>query len=224
MNNQVSSVAGTNQEETLGKYLAFALDYHANQHSLYSQAQNACHRSRARLSRLDLSSEEQALLAQKWNGEAIVAKIGEVHQEQEKKLRKTKLQQKSSDFVNNFCKVVDQMSAIVQLMLPQSPEYTVTLGMLLILFKVGHVNVWRVDKLTIEIQSVNTKREREESLAVYLEQLSFQLPVVDFYEKVIPTNRMKVTVATIYVELMNLLDEALLYYRSGRLSKIFLIV
>ena len=42
---------------------------------------------------------------------------------------------------------------------------------------------------------------------------------MDFYQGVFPTNPMKICVASIYVHIMNLLDEALAYYRGGKLSK-----
>lgn len=35
-----------------------------------------------------------------------------------------------------FCKVIDKTSALVQPMLPQSAEYTVTFGLLVLLFRV----------------------------------------------------------------------------------------
>jgi hypothetical protein len=63
-----------------------------------------------------------------------------------------------------------------------------------------------------------TKREREESLISYIQTLSAQLPLVDFYKTIFPTNPMKMSVARIYVQIMSLLDEALAYYRGGRLS------
>jgi hypothetical protein len=59
-----------------------------------------------------------------------------MNEEQERKARKTKLEKRSSDFVNGFCEVAVQTSAIVEILLPQSPEYTITYGLLTILFKV----------------------------------------------------------------------------------------
>lgn len=52
----------------------------------------------------------------------------------------------------------------------------------------------------------------------YLESLSAKLPVVDFYRTAFPTNAMKAAVAKVFSETMRLLDEALIYFRSGRLG------
>jgi hypothetical protein len=64
-----------------------------------------------------------------------------------------------------------------------------------------------------------TKKEREESLLSYIKAISSQLPLMDFYQNIFPTNPMKICVASIYVQIMSLLDEALAYYRGGKLSK-----
>jgi hypothetical protein len=68
------------------------------------------------------------------------------------------------------------------------------------------------------VQSVVTKKEREESLLGYLHSLGHLLPLVQFYKETFPTDRMKLAVAKIYAGVMKLLDEALVYYRSGRLG------
>lgn len=107
------------------------------QSSLYSQAHDACHRSKRLLGRLNLSGPEHELLNRTSDGKDVVAKVRQIYQEQGQRATKTKFQQRASDFVNKFCKAAEQISAVVQVMLPQSPEYTVTFGMLVILFKVG---------------------------------------------------------------------------------------
>jgi len=134
--------------------------------------------------------------------------------------KKSSLGKKSSDFTNNFCDFATRTSGIVEILLPQSPEYTITYGLLLILFKVRInkqkiVNNWP----NFYRQSVVTKKEREESLTEYLHSLSTQLPMIEFYRTAFPTNAMKLVVANLFVEIMTLLDEALVYYRSGRLSR-----
>jgi hypothetical protein len=67
---------------------------------------------------------------------------------------------------------------------------------------------------------VVTKKEREESLLTYFDALSAKLPLVEFYRTTFPTNAMKLVVANLYAEVTKLLDEALIYYRSGRLGKL----
>jgi hypothetical protein len=69
-------------------------------------------------------------------------------------------------------------------------------------------------------QAVVLKKDREESLLQYLESLSSKLPLMEFYRTTFPTNAMKLAVANIYAEVTKLLDEALIYYRSGRLGKL----
>jgi hypothetical protein len=73
-----------------------------------------------------------------------------------------------------------------------------------------------------ECQSVVTKKEREEFLWQYLELLSRKLPLIEFYRTVYPTDEMKLAVARIFVEITKLLDEALVYFRSGRLGMFLL--
>jgi hypothetical protein len=63
-----------------------------------------------------------------------------------------------------------------------------------------------------------TKKDREESLLSYIQDIVSQLPLMDFYQNIFPTNPMKICVARIYVQIMSLLDEALAYYRGGKLS------
>ena len=105
--------------------------------------------------------------------------------------------------MNGFCEFAGQLSGIVQILLPQSPEYTVTYGLLSLLFK-----------------AVVDKQKQQERLAVHVETLRFKLPLVDFYQKVFPTNQMKMVVAQLYTNVLLFLQEALAYYRSGRLDRI----
>lgn len=65
-----------------------------------------------------------------------------------------------------------------------------------------------------------TKKEREDSLLAHLESVHYQLPLAEFYSSVFPTNQMKECVVKVYVSIMKLLQEALGYYRSGRLGKL----
>ena len=64
-----------------------------------------------------------------------------------------------------------------------------------------------------------TKKEREESLTAYIEHIGPRLPLMDFYKTVFPTNAMKACIARMYVAIMKLLEEAIVYYRSWRFSK-----
>ena len=69
------------------------------------------------------------------------------------------------------------------------------------------------------MQAVVTKKEREESLLAYIESIGPRLPLMEFYKTVFPTDALKASVARLYVNIMRLLDEAIVYYRSWRLSE-----
>lgn len=70
------------------------------------------------------------------NRDGVVTKMNYILETHEGKEKRSKWQQRTGRFFLNFCKVVDKTSALVQPMLPQSPEYTVTFGVLVLLFKV----------------------------------------------------------------------------------------
>ena len=63
-----------------------------------------------------------------------------------------------------------------------------------------------------------TKKEREETLMTFISSLADRLPVVEFYPNVFPTYDMKRAVASIYVGMTKLLEDALIYFRGGKLS------
>jgi hypothetical protein len=71
----------------------------------------------------------------------------------------------------------------------------------------------------VAFQTVVAKKEREDSLNAYIKSLSAQLPLVSFYRETYPTIAMKLVVAKIFSDVLKLLEEALVYYRNGRLSK-----
>ncbi|KAH8883296.1 hypothetical protein GQ53DRAFT_753005 [Thozetella sp. PMI_491] len=170
----------------------------------YAPAQEACAQSRERLKKLKLHDDELDLLASAIKPENVVEKLQEIQTHLEGKLsRKSATMKKLSKFVISFCTFAEKTSGVVNLLLPQSPEYTVTFGMLFILFK-----------------AVVTRKDREDSLTTYIESISTQLPLAEFYKTVFPTNSMKACVARIYSHIMKLLDEALIYYRSWRLGKL----
>lgn len=74
--------------------------------------------------------------------------------------------------------------------------------------------------LTLGDQAVVTKKEREDSLLSHLENMQRHLPLAEFYSSLFPTNQMKECVAKVYVAIMKMLEDALGYYRSGKLGKI----
>jgi hypothetical protein len=42
----------------------------------------------------------------------------------------------TADFANNFCDFANKLSGIVNILVPQSPEYSITYGALIVIFKV----------------------------------------------------------------------------------------
>ncbi|KAF2100847.1 hypothetical protein NA57DRAFT_74446 [Rhizodiscina lignyota] len=169
----------------------------------YAPAKEACAVSRKRLEQLRLEPDEAKLLSQSTSPHTIIERLKDIQDEQEKRAHRPALAQRSSKFLEEFCTFADRTSNIVMLLIPQSPEYTVTFGMLFILFN-----------------AVVTKKEREESLLSYIKTLGSQLPLMEFYSNVFPTNGMKEAVVKIYVGIQRLLDEAVAYYRGGKLRKI----
>jgi hypothetical protein len=108
--------------------------------SLYAVALEACHTSKARLSKLKLTVEEkQLLVALPTEGKSLIEKLNFIMEDRQKKANQAsaaKWQKKTSDFFERFCGVVDKTSGLVAALLPQSPEYTITFGVLALLFKV----------------------------------------------------------------------------------------
>lgn len=121
----------------------------------------------------------------------VVDKLPELQLVFDKKASRSSGLRRTSEFVEVFCGFASRTSNIVMQLLPQSPEYTVTFGMLCILFG-----------------AVVTKKDREESLLGYISAVSARLPLLDFYRGVFPTSAMKASVARLYVHVMQLLDKA----------------
>ncbi|KAG6353257.1 hypothetical protein INS49_007556 [Diaporthe citri] len=153
---------------------------------------------------MDLTTEEEDLLFKPpSDGVEVKVRIELVLMDMQKREKRPEWLEKTRHFFHGFCKVVDRTSALVQPMLPQSPEYTVTFGLLILLFR-----------------AVATKNDREEALMEHLDKLAAKLPVVDFYNNTFPTAKMKLTVSKLYAEVMSFFDNALSYYHGGRLAKL----
>lgn len=130
-------------------------------------------------------------------------KIQQTTEVQEQTSKRHPVMEKAGQFVEAFSEFVTRTSGIIELLVPQSPEYRMTYGVLLLVFK-----------------TVFKRKETRDSLFAYIQKLSGQLPIVDFYGKVFPSNGMKILVVSIYVEILNLLNEAIVYYRSHHLRQL----
>jgi hypothetical protein len=92
-----------------------------------------------RLKRLKLQDDEYLLLQASVGPEQVVAKLLEIQAEQlEKSSKRSSAENATAKFVNSFSAFANSISHIVTILLPQSPEYSVTFGILFILFKVEH--------------------------------------------------------------------------------------
>lgn len=171
--------------------------------SFYATAHDACRATRTGLEALDLKPEELESVNSADGLDILMQKIQQTIEVQEQTSRRRPIVKKTGKFVNIFSEFVIRTSGIIELMLPQSPEYRVTYGVLLLVFK-----------------TVFKRKETQESLLAYIEKLSFKLPIIDFYGKVSPTNGMKLRVASMYVEILNLLNEAIIYYRKDHLRQL----
>ena len=96
------------------------------------------------MSKLKLTPDEkQLLLALPTEGSSLIAKLTFIVDERQKKTSKPKWRENTNKFFLGFCNVATKASGLVETLLPQSPEYTVTFGVLLLLFKVSSARVWR---------------------------------------------------------------------------------
>ena len=172
-------------------------------YSFYAAAYDACRATKARLKELDLKVDELESINCARGLDVLIQKIQQVTEEQEQTSRKHPATKKVGQFVEIFSEFVTRTSGIIELLVPQSPEYRMTYGVLLLVFK-----------------TVFKRKETMESLLAYIQRLSVRLPIVDFYGKVFPSNGMKLVVVSIYVEILNLLNEATVYYRSNHLRQL----
>jgi hypothetical protein len=120
---------------------------------------------------MKLSDEERQLLLEPWDPDFVTKKLHAIQEEQERKAKKTKAKQITSNFVNDFCRVADQASEIVRFMLPNSPEYTVTFSLLALLFKVRPFNRQSILRFSSRLTGCDYK-ERQGGFSEHLHQVS----------------------------------------------------
>jgi hypothetical protein len=103
---------------------------------LYAEAHDACVKINTTLKDLNLSEEDQDLLAST-NGTAFVLeRLRDVEKQVLAKNGKETWLRQVKDWGNSFSKITTQFAGIIQMMVPQSPEYAVPVALLLALFKV----------------------------------------------------------------------------------------
>jgi hypothetical protein len=63
------------------------------------------------------------------------------------------------------------------------------------------------------------RKEKEESITDFVIELSNNLPMLEFYQNVFPTNAVKSTIAEIFAEVNDVVTYAVSYYRTSRFGE-----
>jgi hypothetical protein len=85
-----------------------------------------------------LTKHEDEVL-QKTNGlEAVLEDLVRVQELASIQQKKSRASKATTDFTNAFCEFSLRFSSIVKILLPESPEYTISFGLLSLLFQVAH--------------------------------------------------------------------------------------
>ena len=72
--------------------------------------------------------------------DTVLSYMNEVAEEIQKKTHKSVAERRTADFINGFCDFAVKTSGVIITLLPQSPEYTVTFGIIILIFKVWIFN------------------------------------------------------------------------------------
>ena len=99
--------------------------------------------------------------------DVVIGKINLVSKEIAKKSFKSTAEKKTADFINGFCDFAWKTSAIVSTLLPQSPEYTVTFGVMMLIFKVGLSARTVLSELTQSLDCGYEKRKGGDSRGIH---------------------------------------------------------
>ncbi|MCJ1285064.1 60S ribosomal protein L28 [Xylographa opegraphella] len=170
---------------------------------LYAIALDACHGTSARLT-ARLLREDRQLFDNGKSYAAVETFIRDMERTiQEKKGATSKYSRSIGNVANTFCGFAVRMSELVAPLVPQSPEYAVPYGILMIIFK-----------------AVVTKSEKQKEVLDYFDQFHQCLPDIRSYGDLFPTSEMKILLATIYADVLTLLEHAASYYALGRLGKL----
>ena len=118
--------------------------------SFYAGALQTCLASKSRLIKILEPSELRELEATR-GVDVVLSKMSDVLKQIEKKSNKSVAEQRTAKFVNGFSDFVVKSGGIVATLLPQSPEYTVTYGIIVLIFQVcsllNHLFEWTTQSL-----------------------------------------------------------------------------
>ncbi len=104
--------------------------------SFYERAHDACLKANANLKQLHLSSTDRALLAGSGGSSLVAAKIRSLEGDFLSRTNAGNRMKRVTDLANTFCEFAARVAPVLQVMVPQSPEYNVPFGCVVLIFKV----------------------------------------------------------------------------------------
>jgi hypothetical protein len=105
--------------------------------SFYEKAHEACLKANANLKQLHLSPADRALLAGSGGSSLLTAKIRSLEEDILLKTKKGSRLMRVTELANTFCEFAARVTPVLQVMVPQTPEYNVPFGCVALIFKVG---------------------------------------------------------------------------------------
>jgi hypothetical protein len=85
-----------------------------------------------------LAKHEEDLLQKTVRLEAVLECLVQTQELASIQQKRSRAWKATTDFTNSFCEFSLRFSSIIKILLPQSPEYTMSYGLLALLFKVAH--------------------------------------------------------------------------------------
>ncbi|MCJ1474955.1 hypothetical protein MMC13_003615 [Lambiella insularis] len=170
---------------------------------LYAIALDACHGTSTRLT-ARLLRDDRNLFDTGKSYAAVEGFIKNMERKVEEREGATsKVSKNIGKVANTFCGFAVRISELVAPLVPQSPEYAVPYGILMVIFK-----------------AVVTKSDKQNEVLDYFDKFHQCLPDLRAYGDLFPTSEMKILLATIYADVLSLLEHAASYYALGRLGKL----
>lgn len=105
-------------------------------YSFYEKALDACLKANVNLKQLHLSAADRALLAGSGGSSLVAAKIRSLEGEILSKTNAGSKMKRVTELTNTFCEFAARVTPVLQVMVPQSPEYNVPFGCIALIFKV----------------------------------------------------------------------------------------
>ncbi|KAH8807320.1 hypothetical protein F5884DRAFT_340380 [Xylogone sp. PMI_703] len=116
----------------------------------------------------------------------------------EKQASKSEWLQKLNGLTDKVIKIVTQIKPIIDIFIPKSPEYSIPYACLWIVFK-----------------GVADRRSKKDSILSLISSFSNDIPILQAYKDVFPTDEMKQTLAEYYIHSLDLLWKLARYYSHG---------